>query len=260
MCFIICIHNEAQLINHRQEAEKAKAKSEKLLFHILPRDIVNRLHQGETEISFVVPSASIIFIDIVKLSSYSETLSPSEIMANLSLIFSTFDRYNANFNLIHKIKLIGDVYMAAGGLFKPNEPPVNHAQQIIQFGIDSILSFEEINTLLNSTLQIRVGVNTDGPLIRGVLGTDKPVFNIIGYPINVASRLHSTGILSTVQITQSTYDLVSDLHFVFEKRGEIMLKGKGTKTTYIVRHFSYDAMTSRDRSCSPFEFSGTETM
>lgn len=233
--FALIIRDETQLQKHRQEAEEAKAQSENLLYQILPRDIVVRLNQGETDISFSVPSATIIFIDIQKWSDYSATLSPAQIMSNLSIIFAKFDTCCGRYNLIQKIKLIGDVYMAAAGLFTPNEPPVNHAQQVVQFGLDSLQALEEANSILDSSLQVRIGVNTDGPLIAGVLGTDKPVFDIIGDPINVAARLQSTCIPSTVQISQTTYDLVSELNFNIEQRGEIMLKGKGKKMAYIVR-------------------------
>ena len=84
-----------------------------------------RLNQGESDISFSVPSATVIFIDIVKFSDYSSTLTPSQIMENLSIIFSTFDSICAKYSMITKIKLIGDIYMAAAGLFCPNEQPQN---------------------------------------------------------------------------------------------------------------------------------------
>jgi class 3 adenylate cyclase len=77
-------------------------------------------------------------------------------------------------------------------------------------------------------------VNTDGPLIAGVLGTEKPLFDIIGDPINVAARLQSTCIPGHVQISQKTYDLVSSRPYHIEQRGEIELKGKGKQMTYFV--------------------------
>lgn len=75
-------------------------------------------------------------------------------------------------------------------------------------------------------------------LIAGVLGTDKPTFDIIGDPINIASRLQSTCIPSTIQISEGTYDLIAELPFNVEHRGEVELKGKGKKKTYIVRPMS----------------------
>jgi class 3 adenylate cyclase len=125
--------------------------------------------------------------------------------------------------------------MAAGGLFTPEEPPQGHAAQMVQFGLDALAALEDVNAQLDASLAVRIGVNTDGPLTAGLLGKDKPVFDIIGDPINVASRLQSTCIPGTVQISQSTYDLVARMSFVIDKRGEIFLKGKGKKMAFVVR-------------------------
>lgn len=233
--FVVIMRDETFSLKKKEEAEAAKKKSEDLLYQILPRDIVVRLNQGETDISFVVPSASVVFVDIVKFSDYAATLTPAQIMENLSAVFAAFDICCAKQNLMTKIKLIGDVYMAAANLFTPDEPPANHASQVIQFGLDCLAALEEVNTQLDANLAVRIGVNTDGPLIAGVLGTDKPVFDIIGDTINVSSRLQSTCIPGTVQISQTTFDAVSGMSFNIEQRGEIFLKGKGKRMAYVVR-------------------------
>jgi PAS domain S-box-containing protein len=233
--FVVILRDETELLQQRQTAEQAKRQSEDLLYQILPRDIVVRINGGETDISFIVPSATITFLDIVKFSDYAASLTPAQIMENLSAVFAGFDACCAKQPLLTKIKLIGDVYMAAANLFTPDEPPQTHAAQVVQFGLDSLAMLEEVNQQLDALLAVRIGVNTDGPLITGVLGTDKPVFDIIGDPINVASRLQSTCIPGTVQISQFTYDAISNLNFQIEKRGEIFLKGKGKKMAYVVR-------------------------
>ncbi|OHS94912.1 Adenylate and Guanylate cyclase catalytic domain containing protein [Tritrichomonas foetus] len=254
--FAIVLRDQTELQRHKQEAEAAKAQSEHLLFQILPRDIVTRLNQGETDISFSVPSATIIFVDIVRWSDYSSTLSPAQIMSNLSIIFAKFDAAAAKYNLMTKIKLIGDVYMAAAGLFTPDEPPQNHASQVVHFGLDALTALDEANSVLESNLQVRIGVNTDGPLIAGVLGTDKPTFDIIGDPINVSSRLQSTCIPMTVQISHTTYELINDMSFNIEQRGEIELKGKGKRMAYIVRPIQNGSFfLQSDRDIMPLEHS-----
>jgi len=232
--FVIILRDETVLKNQQKQAEEAKIQSEKLLFQILPRDIVVKLNRGEKDISFSVPSATIIFIDIVRFSEYSATLSPQEIMGNLSMVFAAFDSLVSKYNLITKIKLIGDVYMAAAGLFSPNIHPEQHAEQVVKFGIDALAELDEINVKLNANLNVRIGVNTGGPIIAGVLGKDKPMFDIIGDPINVASRLQTTCDPGRIQIPQSTYDLIQGMNFSIEQRGEVFLKGKGQTMTYFV--------------------------
>jgi class 3 adenylate cyclase len=233
--FVFILSDETELLKQQKEAEEAKAKSEKLLFQILPKDIVVRLNRGEKDITFTVPSATIIFIDIVKFSEYSASLTPQEIMGNLSVVFASFDTIISKYPIITKIKLIGDVYMAAAGLFVPEDTnPQTHAEATVKFGIDCISELEDINMKLNASLEVRVGINTGGPLLAGVLGTDKPTFDIIGDPINIASRLQSTDIPGKIQISKATYELISPLGFNVEERGEVFLKGKGSQKTYIV--------------------------
>ena len=232
--FVVIMRDETTLLKKIEDAEKAKERSEKLLFQILPRNIITRINEGETDISFSVPIATVIFIDIVRFSDYSATLSPSQIMENISVIFSNFDTRCAKYEYLTKIKLIGDVYMAAAGLFEQESLAGEAAIQSINFGIEALQALDESNSILDSSLQVRIGMNTDGPIIAGVLGLDKPVFDIIGDPINVASRLQSNGIPGTIQISQSTYDYVQKANFIIEQRGEINLKGKGKKMAYIV--------------------------
>lgn len=140
-----------------------------------------RLNRSEVDISFIVPSSTIVFIDIVKFSEYAVTLTPFQIIENKSMVFASFDREMSKQNLITMIKLIGDVYIAAGGLFNPDEAPSVHFIQVVNFGLDVLQALEEVNTLLDSSLQVRIGVITDVPLIAGVLGIDDWLSNSISY-------------------------------------------------------------------------------
>ncbi|EAX90900.1 Adenylate and Guanylate cyclase catalytic domain containing protein [Trichomonas vaginalis G3] len=232
---VFILTNELEEIQKRKEAEEAKAKSEKLLYQILPKNIVVRLNGGETDISFTINSATIFFIDIVKFSNYASLLTPSEIMSNLSLVFATFDSIVSKYTTITKIKLIGDVYMAAAGLFMEEDSPQKHAEEAVRCCLECSKSMDDINYKLNASLEVRIGCNSGGPLIGGVLGTDKPTFDIIGDPINVAARLQSTDIPGNVQISGNTKELIQNLDFVIEERGEIYLKGKGNRMTYFVK-------------------------
>lgn len=232
--FVVILRDQTELVKQMAQAEEAKAKSEKLLYQILPRDIVVQLNRGEKDITFTVNSATIMFIDIVKFSEYTANLSPQEIMSNLSLYFAGIDKIATKYPMITKIKLIGDIYMAAAGLFNPDSPPEQHAEQSIQLALDALAELDTINVNLEASLAIRIGVNSGGPIIAGVLGTDKPAFDIIGDPINVAARLQSTDEPNHVHISQATYDLIKSMNFDVQKRGETFLKGKGKQMTYFV--------------------------
>jgi class 3 adenylate cyclase len=232
--FVAIIRNESELLQQQEEAEAAKKQSETLLFQILPRDIVTRLNAGEKDISFSIESATVMFIDIVKFSEYAAGLTPQEIMGNLSQIFTAFDEACVRYPLLMKIKLIGDVYMAAGGLFSPDVSPSAHAEQMIRFALDALQVIDDINVKLAAALAVRIGINTGGPILAGVLGTDRPTFDIIGDSINVAARLQSTDIPGSIQLSEETQALVSRMDFPIEYRGEIALKGRGNKKTYLI--------------------------
>lgn len=232
--FVFIMRDQTKLLKQQHEAEIAKKRSENLLYTILPRDIVHRLNKGEKEITFVVDSATIIFIDINKFSDYATNLSPHEIMVNLGYYFAEVDKTLNQYRMLTKIKLIGDIYMAAGGLFHQDSEPWEHAEETVNFATDVLDIMEDINTHLNSQIDIRIGINTGGPLIAGVLGTDKPLFDIIGDPINVAARLQSTCEVGNVHVSQSTVDQIKGRDFEIETRGETFLKGKGKQTTYYV--------------------------
>jgi class 3 adenylate cyclase len=113
---------------------------------------------------------------------------------------------------------------------------------MIRFGLDALQILEDTNTKLNALLAVRIGVNSGGPVIAGVLGTDKPVFDIIGDPINIAARLQSTDIPGKIQISEDTHTLIQGMDFQVESRGEVELKGKGKKKTYIVEPTSDSSM------------------
>ncbi|OHT12545.1 Adenylate and Guanylate cyclase catalytic domain containing protein [Tritrichomonas foetus] len=232
--FVMILRNESDLLKRQKDAEEAKTKSENLLYHILPQDVVMKLNRGEKDICFTVPEATIVFIDVVRFSEYAKILTPQDIMGCLTQLFSGFDYLINRYNLMLKIKLIGDVYMAAGGLFTDGQNVAEHANQTVKFSLDALNSIDDVNVKLNSNLQVRIGVNTGGPIIAGVLGTDKPVFDIIGDTINVASRLQSTDIPGKIQIPQSTYDLLNKNEYCIEQRGEVFLKGKGQVMTYLI--------------------------
>jgi PAS domain S-box-containing protein len=232
--YVAVLKDESALIAQQKQAEGAKQQSETLLYQILPRSIVTRLNAGEKDISFSIPSATVCFIDIVKFSEYALTLTPQEIMGNLSLVFSGFDEKILAYERLLKIKLIGDVYMSAGGLFDPEQPPATHAEQMVRFALDALRVIEDVNLSLNATLAIRIGVNSGGPILAGILGSDKPTFDIIGDPINIAARLQSTDMPGYVQISEATQALIAGYDFTITPRGEVMLKGKGKQLTYLV--------------------------
>ena len=219
-------------ISERKRAEEIlrteREKSERLLLNILPEPIADRLKQQQTSIADGFAEATILFADIVGFTQLSSQISPTELVNLLNEIFSAFDQLTETYNL-EKIKTIGDAYMVASGLPTPR---MDHAEAIANMALDMQQEVKQFNTRHGAELSIRIGINT-GPVVAGVIGTKKFIYDLWGDAVNTASRMESHGIPGAIQVTDSTYEYLRD-KYVFEKRGKIQIKGKGEMTTYLL--------------------------
>jgi class 3 adenylate cyclase len=212
-----------------------RAKSDTLLKSILPPSLVPRVQAGEKNISFAVTSASVVFMDIVSFTPWCGSSTAEKVMMTLNALFRKFDANCARQSTMTRIKCIGDCYMAAGGVFSEVNQPMEHAKQVVQFGLDSLGSVTELDRELNENLQIRVGVNTGGPIVAGVLGggAAKPTFEILGPSINMAQQMEHHGVPMQVHVSRSVYELIYGDQFVVKERGTIDVKGVPV-VTYLV--------------------------
>ncbi|NEO26705.1 MAG: adenylate/guanylate cyclase domain-containing protein, partial [Kamptonema sp. SIO4C4] len=204
-------------------------KSERLLRNILPNAIAERLKQEEQSIAERFDSVSILFADIVDFTSLSAQVPPTELVDLLNDIFSAFDQLAEWYDL-EKIKTIGDSYMVAGGI---PSTTANHAEAIADMALDMQLAITRFTRQGGEPFRLRIGIHT-GQVVAGVIGIRKFIYDLWGDTVNVASRMESQGVADMIQVTQDTYELLSD-KFFFEKRGEVLVKGKGKMTTYWLR-------------------------
>lgn len=203
-------------------------KSEKLLLNILPQPIAQRLKQKPEAIADGFTDVTVLFADIVDFTRLSATMPPQQLVALLNSIFSTFDQLAEKHNL-EKIKTIGDAYMAVGGL--PIHHP-DHAKAVINFALDMQHAIKVFNSEQGESFQIRIGINS-GPVVAGVIGIKKFIYDLWGDTVNIASRMESQGIPGSIQITESTFQHVKG-QFQFKSLGTISVKGKGNMMTYQV--------------------------
>lgn len=219
-------------IAQRKKAEKIlraeQEKSERLLLNILPAMIADRLKKGDSNIADGFAEVTILFADIVGFTEISSRTSPQELVELLNKIFSAFDRLSEQYGL-EKIKTIGDNYMVAGGL---PMPCTNHAESIAEMALEMQQEIMKLSGECDQPLNIRIGINT-GPVVAGVIGTKKFIYDLWGDAVNTASRMESQGISGKIQVSDSTYQLLCD-RYLLEKRGTINVKGKGDMTTYLL--------------------------
>ena len=231
--FVMSCRNVTQSHRYNTLIYEEKQKNDKLLSTILPPSLVSRVQEGEKNISFSVQSASILFSDIVSFTPWCGSLPAEKVMSTLNILFKRFDSILDTKPTMTKIKCIGDCYMAAGGIFAEINQPALHAKEVVSFAVKSIKEILLINEEIKQNLKIRVGVNTGGPIVAGVLGIGKPTFEILGPAINRAQQMEQNGVPMKVHISMDVYELICGLKFNFCNRRQIEIKNEIVET-YLV--------------------------
>jgi guanylate cyclase len=198
-----------------------QVKAENLLLNILPRSIAERLKAEDRPIADQFDSASILFADVVDFTPWSERLPPSEVVGYLDRLFTHFDTLAERHGL-EKIKTIGDCYMAAAGVPTPRP---DHARVLALMALDMLEAMHSTDELGHLGLELRAGINS-GPVVAGVIGRKRFLYDLWGDAVNTASRMESYGAPGRIQISRPTYELLRD-EFECEPRGAITVKGKG---------------------------------
>ncbi|MEG4342370.1 adenylate/guanylate cyclase domain-containing protein [Microcoleus sp. A003_D6] len=204
-------------------------QSERLLLNVLPEEIANRLKRGDSTIADTFANATVLFADIVGFTQLSARVSPTELVCLLNEIFSTFDQLAEKHGL-EKIKTIGDAYMVVGGLPTPRS---DHADAIAEMALDMQQAVIDFSNTENQALNIRIGINS-GPVVAGVIGIKKFIYDLWGDTVNTASRMESHSLPGCIQVTTTTYQLLRE-KYLFESRGAIEVKGKGKMNTYLLQ-------------------------
>lgn len=232
------IQRTAELREMNQQLSIEQKKSERLLLNILPEPIAQRLKEGQNNIADGFSEVTILFADIVNFTTLSAQISPAELVSLLNDIFSRFDRLTEQHGL-EKVKTIGDAYMVVGGI--PFHRP-DHAEAVAEMALDMQREIEEFNVDRQQSFSIRIGINT-GPVVAGVIGTKKFIYDLWGDTVNIASRMEAHGLADAIQVTTETYERLRD-RYNFESRGAIEVKGKGTMHTYLLTGKKIEAALS----------------
>ncbi len=211
--------------------EIEKERSDNLLLNILPEETAQELKQEGKVKARKYEAVTVLFSDFKGFTSYSENLSPEALVETVDFYFSRFDAIVKKHGL-EKIKTIGDAYMCAGGLRDDNE---DHAMRMVLAATEIVEFVEQTKNDISAaqmTFDIRIGINT-GPVVAGVVGTDKFAYDIWGDTVNVASRMESNSEPGKINISENTYELVKD-EFRCTYRGEIEAKNRGGLKMYFV--------------------------
>lgn len=211
-------------------------KSEVLLRNILPPPIAERLKAGTYPIADYHENASVVFIDIAEFTKMSSGMHPERIVGYLNDIFTKFDELCDKHGL-EKIKTIGDCYLAASGIPYPNK---KHAVAAAELALDAIDFTHEYKTKDGISITFRIGIDC-GPIVAGVIGKNKFIYDLWGDTVNTASRMEDYGIIGEIQVSERFKNEIESSEgdisekYRFEERGDIEMKGKGKMRTWLMK-------------------------
>jgi len=210
---------------HQLLAEEQK-KSERVLINVLPNSIAQRLKESDGLIADGHADVTVMFADLVNFTQLTESLSPEQMVGLLNTIFSGFDELCDKYE-VEKIKTIGDSYMAVGGL---NRERADYTCDIANLALEMRGFVESHPELSKFGLGIHTGIAT-GPVVAGVIGTKRFIYDLWGDTVNIASRLTDEASLDVIQVDKTTYNRIRH-NYAFEPPATIHVKGKGEMIMY----------------------------
>ncbi len=228
LIYVVTLYNYNSLHKAQDLLEIEHQKSETLLLNILPPVIADRLKASSAVIADRTNEATILFADVVGFTGLSQTMEPEKLVALLNDLFTEFDSITKAYNL-EKIKTIGDAYMVAGGI---PEARRDHCEAVALCALEMQSIMRKGISRELKDFKVRIGIHT-GPVVAGVIGKSKFIYDLWGDSVNTASRMESHGVEDKIHVSKEVYLKLKD-KFEFEDKREIQVKGKGLMETYFL--------------------------
>jgi len=222
------VHEQNALLHIEQ------GKSEALLLNILPAPIARRLKESQDIIADGFADVTVMFADIIDFTRLSEELPPKAMVELLNQIFSKFDSM-AEFHRLEKIKTIGDAYLVAGGLLEHDGVDFavdarDYTSSSLKLALEMRQYMDTLSKERGMSLAIHVGI-CSGPVVAGVIGTRKFIYDLWGDTVNTASRITDEARSGIILVDAVTYRR-SRHQFEFEGPINVVGKGKGNIEVY----------------------------
>jgi len=222
-------HELLARVNTHLTMDRLARENERLLLNILPGPIAERLKAGAESIADAFAEATVLFADIVGFTQLSAARPAQAVVELLNDLFTRFDLAARELG-IEKIKTIGDAYMAVCGL---PDPCPDHVERTVKMALRMLELAKAAGEERGVPLRLRIGVNS-GPVVAGIIGRRKIIYDLWGDTVNVASRMESHGVPDAVQVTRPVFEKLRD-RYRFEERGTIEVKGKGSIETWVLK-------------------------
>ncbi len=227
------LEEQQREINQQNKAiEEERKKSEDLLLNILPFEVARQLKSKGKAKPKAFKSTTVLFLDFVGFTRLTQHLTPIDLVDALDSYFKSFDDI-VDKHFVEKIKTIGDAYMCVGGVPLRNR---SNAFNVVLAGLEmrKIVNDMVIQTKTPEGLEwrCRIGIHT-GPVMAGVVGKKKYIYDIWGNTVNIAARLQEESEVGMVNISGVTYEIIKDF-FDCTYRGRIAMKKADDADMYFV--------------------------
>ncbi|KAL9957701.1 hypothetical protein ACROYT_G034630 [Oculina patagonica] len=227
-------HLEDIVAERTSELAAEKAKTDELLYRMLPRSVAEELKRGQPVTAETFEHATLFFSDIVGFTKLASESTPLQVVDLLNDLYTCFDAIIDEHD-VYKVETIGDAYVVASGL--PNKNGIRHAGEISNMSLDllSAMTTFKIRHVPGRQLQLRIGIHT-GPVVAGVVGLKMPRYCLFGDTVNYASRMESSGLALCIHVSPECRDYLIQLGgYILEERGFVEMKGKGSILTYFLK-------------------------
>ncbi len=219
-------HLQHELEEKNRQLNIEKQKSENLLRNVLPDRIGRELLATGACVPQLFTETTVCFTDIVGFTAASSKMAPEAIIHELNEIFTAFDHISTK-NNCERMKTIGDAYLFACGVPRVDS---SHSENIARSALEMIDFLHNRNQSAEYRWQIRVGIHS-GPLVGGVVGTEKYLYDIFGDTVNIAARMEESAQPMQVNVSSTSYELLRNA-FLFTEGKEVEMKGKGKQIVY----------------------------
>jgi PAS domain-containing protein len=231
LTFALRLIDTSEFMQQKDDTEIMKGQTENLLEKIMPHIMVTKMRANTEDLTWQVNPGTFLFIGIAKFLDWCKLHSHIQIMQLLDNIVTTFDAKIEKYQSLDKIKIINGVYMAAGGLF---EKRPETQLEMVEFAIECLKWMDAQNSMTEMKFALQIGIHTGGPIIAGIVGRDRPFFDVYGDAVNMAARLETSAPDNSIQISHEMVAALPPGRFTFAEREHVPLKGKGEVNTYVI--------------------------
>lgn len=196
-----------------------------LLSNIFPTTVLHDLNSHNKFSPKRIENGVVLFTDFIDFSVKAKKMKPIRLLKNLEYYFIQFDEIMRRYKL-EKIKTIGDAYMAIGGVTEDvQEPAVRACLAALEIR-DLMINERDIAKALNRDFwEIRIGLHM-GPLVAGIIGTNKISFDVWGDTVNIAARAEQGSDPGCITVTSTIAEKIQT-YFELESRGAIPIHKRG---------------------------------